>query len=109
MASVQGFIQGMLDGTIEPEDREKYLEIVLAETKRMSILISDLLNLAKIESGKFPMVYSEFDINELLRRCLLMFEQHIEEKHIDVSVDLCEEKINVWADEDRIAGYHQPD
>jgi len=103
LASVQGFIQGMLDGTIEPEDRDKYLEIVLAETKRMSTLISDLLNLAKIESGKFPMEYSEFDINELLRRCLLMFEQRIEEKHIDVSVDLCEEKINVWADEDRIS------
>ena len=103
LASVQGFIQGMLDGTIEPEDRDKYLEIVLSETKRMSTLISDLLSLAKIESGKFPMEYSEFDVNELLRRCLLMFEQRIEEKRIDVSVDLCEEKINVWADEDRIS------
>jgi signal transduction histidine kinase len=103
LASVQGFIQGILDGAIESEDREKYLEIVLAETKRMSMLISDLLSLAKIESGKFPMEYSEFDINELLRRCLLMFEQRIEEKRIEVSVDLCEGKISVWADEDRIS------
>ena len=103
LASIQGFIQGMLDGAIETEDRDKYLEIVLGETKRMSTLITDLLSLAKIESGKFPIEYSEFDINELLRRCLLMFEQRIEEKGIDVSVDMCEEKLNVWADEDRIS------
>jgi signal transduction histidine kinase len=103
LASVQGFIQGMLDGAIEQEDRDKYLEVVLGETKRMSTLITDLLSLAKIESGKFPMEYSEFDINELLRRGLLMFEQRIEAKNIDVDVNLCEEKINVWADEDRIS------
>ena len=103
LTSVQGFIQAMLDGAIEDGDREKYLQIVLGETKRMGTLINDLLNLAKIESGKFPIEYSEFDINELLRRCLLMFKQRIEEKKIDVNVSLSEEKLNVWADEDRIS------
>ncbi len=103
LASVQGFIQGILDGAIEDADRDKYLQIVLGETKRMNSLINDLLNLAKIESGKFPIEYSEFDINELLRRCLLTFEQRIEEKNIGVNVGLSEEKLNVWADEDRIS------
>jgi signal transduction histidine kinase len=103
LSSVQGFIQGMLDRAIEEQDRDKYLEIVLGETKRMSTLITDLLSLAKIESGKFPIEYSEFDINELLRRCLLMFEQRIEEKNIGVSIGLSEEKLIVWADEDRIS------
>ena len=62
LASVQGFVQGMLDRAIEEEDRDKYLEIVLNETKRMNMLISDLLELAKVESGKFPIELSEFDI-----------------------------------------------
>jgi hypothetical protein len=73
----------MLDGTIEVEDRDKYLEVVLSETKRMSALITDLLNLAKIESGQFPIELSEFDINELIRRCIIMFEQRIEEKNLN--------------------------
>lgn len=103
LASVQGFIQGMLDRAIEEDDRDKYLEIVLSETKRMNLLISDLLSLAKIESGKFPMEYSEFDINELLRRCLLMFEQRIEEKHLEVSIKLGDNRLAVWADQDRIS------
>lgn len=103
LASIQGFIQGMLDRAIEEEDRDKYLEIVLGETKRMSTLITDLLNLAKIESGKFPIEYSEFDISELIRRCILMFEQRIEEKQIEVNIRLKEDKLFVWADEDRIS------
>lgn len=103
LAAVQGFLQGVLDGTIEDQDRCKYLEIALSETKRMSTMISDFMNLAKIESGKFPMEFSEFDINELLRRCILMFEQQIEAKKLEVEVSLDEGKTMVWADEDRIS------
>lgn len=103
LAAIQGFIQGMLDRAIEVEDRDKYLEIVLGETKRMNALITDLLTLAKIESGQFPIEISEFDINELLRRCIIMFEQRVEEKKLDVNIQLCDEKLLVWADEDRIS------
>jgi signal transduction histidine kinase len=103
LAAVQGFIQGVLDGTIDEQDKNKYLEIALSETKRMNGLINDFLNLAKIESGKFPMEFSEFDINELLRRCILMFEQQIEAKKLDVEIRLNEDKTMVWADEDRIS------
>ncbi len=103
LASVQGFIQGMLDRAIEEEDRDKYLQIVLGETKRMNTLITDLLNLAKIESGKFPIEYSEFDINELLRRSILLFEQRIEEGQLEVNIQLGESKLFVWADQDRIS------
>ncbi len=103
LASVQGFIQGMLDRAIEEEDRDKYLQIVLGETKRMNSLITDLLSLAKIESGKFPIEYSEFDICELIRRSVLTFEQRIEEKQIEVNIQLGESKLFVWADEDRIS------
>ena len=103
LASMQGFVQGMLDRAIEVEDRDKYLEIVLNETKRMNTLISDLLDLAKVESGKFPIELSEFDINELVRQCIILFEQRIEDKNLDVRILLSEEKMIVWADRDRIS------
>lgn len=103
LASMQGFVQGMLDRAIEEEDRDKYLEIVLNETKRMNTLISDLLDLAKVESGKFPLELGEFDINELVRQCIIMFEQRIEDKHLNVSILLSEEKMIVWAERDRIS------
>ena len=103
LASMQGFIQGMLDRAIDEDDRDKYLEIVLSETKRMNSLITDLLILSKVESGKFPIELSAFDINELLRRCIIMFEKRIEEKHLDVDIRLGDERLIVWADEARIS------
>ena len=103
MTSIQGFVQGMLDGTIEGEDQKKYMEIVLSETKRLNILIGDLLDLAKIDSAQFPMHMTRWDLSEMLRRSLIQFIGKIEEKNLELAVNIPEEQLMVLADRDRIA------
>ncbi|MBR4079884.1 MAG: HAMP domain-containing histidine kinase [Christensenellaceae bacterium] len=103
LTSVQGFVQAILDGAIDEKDQQKYLEIVLTETKRMSSLIGDLLDLSKIESGQFPMNVTDFDITELLRTILINFMTKIEDKHINVSANIPEDKVIVLADVSRIS------
>jgi len=93
----------MLDGTIAETDRNQYLEIVLHETQRLATLTRDLLDLAKAESGQFPLNVQPYDINEQIRRCFIGFLPTVEEKNLDVMIDLPEEKTIVLADEDRIA------
>lgn len=102
LTSIQGFVQGMLDGTIEQTDSRQYLETVLSETKRMNLLISDLLDLAKYESGQFPMNMTRWDINELIRQCFISFITKIEDKSLDVTINISDEKQMVCADKDRI-------
>ena len=103
LTSIQGFVQGILDGAINKEEQDTYLNTVLDETKRLNLLISDLLELSKIESGKFPLNNRIFDINELIRRCLITFEQRIENKKLDVQVVMGDERLYANADPDRIA------
>lgn len=103
MTSMQGYVQGMLDGTIPQEDYPKYLNVVLSETKRLTKLISELLDLSRIESGKFPLKYQKFDANELIARIMFQYEQRIEEKHINVDISFRQEQCMVWADPDRIS------
>ena len=103
MTSMQGYVQGMLDGTIPQEDYPKYLNVVLSETKRLTKLISELLDLSRIESGKFPLKYQKFDANELIARIMFQYEQRIEEKHINVDISFRQEQCIVWADPDRIS------
>jgi signal transduction histidine kinase len=62
ITAIQGFVQGMLDGTIDESERRQYLEIVLAESHRMNALIGDLLDLVKIQSGQFPIKTSVWDV-----------------------------------------------
>ena len=102
MTTISGFVQGMLDGTIEGEDRDRYLEIVLSETKRLSRLVTDLLTLTRMESAETKLNLSVFDINDLSCQALVKFGKQIEEKNIDVNMDIPEEKVLVYADKDAI-------
>jgi signal transduction histidine kinase len=102
LTSMQGLVQGILDGTIQKDQQENYLTVVLDETKRLNYLINDLLDLSQIESGKLAYEFKNIDINELIRRCLITFESKISAKNIEVEVDIKDEKQYVSADENRI-------
>ena len=102
LTSVQGYLQGLQDGTFPPEDREKYLTIALEETQRLSKLVSSLLNLSRLEREDIPLNYSEFDLNELARRVLITKEGQIDAKSIDVEVDFESDACPVRADHDQI-------
>ncbi|MBR3843049.1 MAG: HAMP domain-containing histidine kinase [Christensenellaceae bacterium] len=103
LTSVHGFLQGVLDGTIPQEESRQYLEIALSETERMTALISDLMELAKAESGQFPLNLTEYDVNEQIRTCIISKINLIEEKKVDLVVNIPEEETRVVADMDRIA------
>ena len=102
LTSMQGLVQGILDGTIPIDQQENYLNVVLDETKRLNYLINDLLDLSQIESGKLAFELKNIDINELIRRCLITFESKISAKNIEVEVEIKDEKQFVSADENRI-------
>ncbi len=102
MTTISGFVEGILDGTIPEESHRKYLEIVLSESKRLSRLVTSLLQISRLEGGENKVNKTVFDINELVCQALVKFEMMITEKNIDVSLDIAEEKLNVLADRDSI-------
>jgi len=102
MTSMKGYVQAMLDGVIPPEEQPRYLRVVLDETNRLTDLVRDLLDLSRLESGKFPMDIAPFDANEMMRRILIRFEQRIEEKGIDVDVLFADDPCCVLGDVNRI-------
>ncbi len=102
LTSMRGYVQGMMDGTIPPEETGRYLCVVMDETQRLASLVNDLLNLSRIESGKFPMEKGVYDIGEQVRRILISFERRIDQKNCEVEVDLPDEACYVDADQSRI-------
>lgn len=102
MTSIHGFIEGILDGTIPPERQRDYLSIVSDETKRLSRLTNDLLDLARMESGEMKLTFVTFDVNELIRRCIIKLENQIVQKNIHIEANFYEESTFVYADKDSI-------
>ena len=102
LTSIRGYVQALRDGAIPEEEREKYMDVVLDETARLTALVRDLLDLSRIESGKFPMEMARIDLCEQMRRSLLSFEGRIEEKRVEVAAELPETPCYVMADAGRI-------
>lgn len=102
ITSIKGFIAGILDGII-PSDKENfYLQIVYNEVDRLARLVNDLLDISAMESGKFKLNLSEFNINEIIRLCTLNLESKINEKGLKVEVVFDESRQHVVGDRDRI-------
>ena len=102
LTSIQGYIQGVQDGTFPEEDQDKYLSVALEETQRLSKLVSGLLNLSRIEREDIPLNCTDFDLNELARRVLITKEGQIDEKKIEVEAELGDGPCLVRADRDQI-------
>lgn len=102
MTTITGFVQGILDNTIPPDKREIYLNIVLDESKRLSKLISDLLDVSKLESDEVSLELSTFNINELIRLSIISFENKFNEKNLTVNAMFESEIEEVVAEKDSI-------
>ena len=102
LTSMQGFLQALLDGTIEQKDGEKYLKIVLNETKRLNSLITSMLDLSRIDSGKYPLTMSRFEINAVIRQIIERFEPNLVKKELQLDVDFARPTSFVYADKDKI-------
>ena len=103
MTSMRGYVQAMLDGTIPQEEMPRYLGIVMDETTRLTDLVRDLLDLSRLESGKFPLTLAPFGLNELVCRTLINFEGRIEEKGISVDAELSDGPAWAMGDANRIS------
>lgn len=103
LTSMRGFLEAMQDGTIPEEECPKYIDIVIDENRRMTGMVNDLLDLARIESGQYALHLSVFDINELIARTLLTFEARIDAAHIEIALDFSKDYCYVEADPDQIA------
>lgn len=102
MTTISGFVEGIMDGTIPPEKQDTYLKIVLDETKRLARLVTELLQLARIDAGTMQLNIRGFDINELIRITILKFESRINEKALDIDIDFENENEPVLADKDTV-------
>lgn len=102
LTSVQGFLQAVLDGTVSEEDKEKYLNIALSETKRLNSLITSMLDLSRLDSGKNPLVLTKFNINDIINDIAAKFEPALIKKALQINVEFSRNNCYVYADKDKI-------
>ena len=103
MTTISGYMEGMLDGTIPPEQQPKYMEITAGEVKRLSRLVRSMLDISRIQDQGIPAEHKRsFDLCQTAGEVLLSFEQKIDAKGINVEVELPDQGARTLADPDAI-------
>ncbi len=101
LTSINGFVSGILDGIVKPEDYTKYLNLIKDETLRLTRLTNEILQLAKIQSGSLKLCQENLKVADVLDSVLSSTKALIEGKSINVSVE-CASTITVYADSDKL-------
>lgn len=88
LTSMRGFLQGILDGTIPPGEQERYLRLAHEETRRLSRLVNDLLDLAALEAGDVRLAIAEVYPAAILRTAAAKMEPQAAAKGLRLAVEL---------------------
>ena len=103
MTTIAGFAEGLLDGTIPKEDENKYLTIIADETRRLSRLVREMLDMSRMSDHvAAPENMKDFNLNEAIIATLLNFETRAEDKKLAVELHLPDDTLTVRGNEDAI-------
>lgn len=102
LTSIKGYLEAMLDGTIPPEKYNRYLNIVLNESKRLTKLTTGLLELNDFDTYGPVLKKQNFDIVDVVRETRNTLEGVCEQKKIDIRIKCPAEDTMVYADKMKI-------
>jgi signal transduction histidine kinase len=103
LTSIRSFSEILRDDPEAPlPERRRFLAIIVKETERLTRLINQMLEMAKIESGNAEWRTSELDMHDVIREAVEATSQLFREKGVALSLSLAESVPKVLADQDRL-------
>lgn len=103
LTSIGGFAAAIADGTAStPEERTRSASVIVREVDRLTRLVTDLLDLSRIESGAVTLTMEDVDLNDLIQAAVESFETQTREKGLTVELDLPSDLPTVRGDADRL-------
>ncbi len=103
LTSIRGFSQALLDGSAStPEAQHESARIIHQEAGRMTRLVSELLELSRLESGQVTFSQDRLNVQDLLERCGERFRPQAVQRHVDLQAVASSPGLIVVADEDRL-------
>ena len=102
LTSIKGYVEAIKDGTIPVEKQDRYLDIILNETQRLTRLTTGLLDLNKLEEYGPYLKLKDFDLIEIIKPTLNTFEMKCIEKNIAIYLYNHVENTLVTADKTKI-------
>jgi two-component system phosphate regulon sensor histidine kinase PhoR len=104
LTAIQGFSETLLAGALDdPQNRVRFLEIILEHSKRLARLTDDLLMLSKMDADRLNLEISRLSVSQFVESCVETTQRPAAEKDLRVSVNLAQCLPDIAADRRRLA------
>ena len=104
LTAIQGFAETLLAGAIDdPQNRVRFLEIILDHSRRLARLTDDLLKLSKMDADRLDVEIRRLSVSQFVQSCVETTQRPAAEKDLRISVNLQESIPDIAADRRRLA------
>jgi two-component system phosphate regulon sensor histidine kinase PhoR len=86
LTAIRGFAETLADDALPPEQRKRFVEVIARNAERLSALIEDLLELSRIEGGKYPLALEPVDPAALAATLLRDMRPRLDSRQLASSV-----------------------
>ena len=102
LTAIRGHVEALREGLVEdPELREQSLEVIAAEAERLSRLVGDILDLAKLDAHRFTLLEEEVDMESLCERAYTTFSEEARRRSIEYRREIAAQPV-LQTDGDRV-------
>ena len=88
LAIIQNYATILQSESLSAAERREYAARIQEASQRLSVLVSNILQLSRLENQKIRPTPHPFNLSEALSRCILDFDALLEEKNIDLQTEL---------------------
>lgn len=94
---LQGYTESIVDGVVtEPEEINEFLTVVLDESKRLSRLVNELLNVAKMDAEGLNVTQELQPMQDLVRKMAMKYRQQAQELNLTLDFQMDGEMASLW-------------
>jgi PAS domain S-box-containing protein len=102
LSNILGYSEFLQEEDLSQKDTEEFSRIIYQESRRLSRLVNDILDLSRMERGKLTYHYLKDNLNEVVKRGIQVLESALREKELDVELSLDKRIPTLEFDPDRI-------
>lgn len=88
LVSIKGYAEELKRGGLTEEEKNKYLDIIINESNRLTSLSTNILNLSKVEQQQILTDLAKVNVGEEVRQVVLIELKKIEKKNISLDLDI---------------------
>jgi two-component system, OmpR family, phosphate regulon sensor histidine kinase PhoR len=104
LTAIQGFAETLLAGAMDdPQNRIRFLQIILDHSRRLARLTDDLLELSKMDADRVDLEVDRLSVSQFVQSCIETTQRSATEKNLRVSVNLKTSLPDIAADRRRLA------